>query len=433
MRFTRAGRLIGATLSAGILAGLGAVGFHYIADYLDDVIFAWVDNQRTMSRLPFVLIVPTVGLGLIGVFLQKFPQSRIGGVREVLEALQQHKGKVPLVRLLNVLMSGLVLAMGGSVGPEGPMVQLGAIVGSQCGRLFNVSRSQLETLVRAGAAAGISSAFRSPAGGVLLTLEIFGARFNRDLTAVAIAAGIGYLVRISILGDAYPFRPTVIPDSLPLFTMVVLIPLMGILAAVAGHFFIKMFDRRKDILPGAWPLWLRMSIGGAIVGAIGIWFPQVLSAGYATIRQGVVGDMGFQLFVMLLLLKMVATTITFGSGAVGGLFAPTLVIGAMFGGAFGYGVNAIAPWAAPQPSLFVLLGMVVMFGSIVKGYWSGLLMIADMSGCYHQLLLPGVIAGGISYLISWELHDKSIFGLTLDPAGSALESAEREMVAAGHR
>ncbi len=259
----------------------------------------------------------------------------------------------------------------------------------------------------------------------MLTLEIFGARFMRDVTAVAIAAGIGYLVRTSILGDAYPFRPTVELVPLPPFTLLVLVPLMGVLAAVTGHFFIWMFSQRTKVLPAAWPLWLRVTAGGAMVGAIGIWFPQVLSAGYSTIRQGITGEFGFEMFLVLLLLKMLATWITFGSGAVGGLFAPTLVIGALFGGAFGYGMKAIVPWAIPQPALFVLLGMVVMFGSIVKGYWSGLLMIADMSGSYHQLLLPGVIAGGISYLISWELHDKSIFGMSLEPAGKAEEAAER--------
>jgi CIC family chloride channel protein len=430
MRITNASRLIGATLSAGILAGVGAVGFHYLADYLDDVLFTWVDAQKAISRLPFVLIVPTVGLFLIGLFLQKFPASRIGGVREVLESLQHHEGRVPPVRILNVIMSGLVLAVGGSVGPEGPMVEFGALVGSQCGQFFRVTKRQLETLVRAGASAGISAVFRSPAGGVLLTLEIFGARFNRDLTAVAIAAGIGYLVRTSLLGDAYPFRPNVTLDALPAFTMLVVIPVMGALAAFAGHFFISMFNRWKTVFPSQWPLWFRVTLGGAMVGAIGIWFPQVLSSGYSTIRQGVSGEIGFELFVILLLLKMLATSITFGSGAVGGLFAPTLVIGALFGGAFGYGVHSIMPAAIPQPALLVLLGMIVMFGSIVKGYWSGLLMIADLSGCYHQLLLPGVIAGGISYLMSWELHDQSIFGLTVDPSAPAVQSEEKSALTA---
>ena len=98
--------------------------------------------------------------------------------------------------------------------------------------------------------------------------------------------------------------------------------------------------------------------------------------------------------------------------------SPTLLIGALYGGAFGYGVHSFAPALVPQPELFVLLGMVVMFGSIVKGYWSGLLMVADLSGCYHQLLLPGVIAGGISYFASWEILDRSIFGLSIDPSSS---------------
>src|SRR6185437_12183615 len=129
---------------------------------------------------------------------------------------------------------------------------------------------------------------------------------------------------------------------------------------------------------------------------------------------------GFTLLLLLLLMKMFATSVTFGSGAVGGLFAPTLVIGALFGGAFGFGFRALMPWAIPQPELFVLLGM------IVKGYWSGLLMIADMSGCYHQLLLPGVIAGGISYMLSWQLDDKSIFELTQEPARRLGERLEKE-------
>jgi hypothetical protein len=115
MRISGASRLIGATISAGVLAGLGAVGFHYLADYIDDVVFTWVDAQKAISRLPFVLIVPTAGLFLIGLFLQKFPSSRIGGVREVLESLQHHEGRVPMVRLLNVIVSGLVLAVGPNV------------------------------------------------------------------------------------------------------------------------------------------------------------------------------------------------------------------------------------------------------------------------------------------------------------------------------
>jgi len=194
---------------------------------------------------------------------------------------------------------------------------------------------------------------------------------------------------------------------------------MGLVAAPTGHLFIRLFERFKTVFPRRWPLAANVALGGLLVGAIGFVFPQVLSAGYPVI-EGIIRDgMPFQLLVILLLLKMLATSITFGSGAVGGLFAPTLVMGALYGGAFGYGLHAVAPGLVPQPELFVLLGMVVMFGSIVKGYWSGLLMVADLSGCYHQLLLPGVIAGGIAFFTSWEMHDRSIFGLAIDPAESS--------------
>ena len=200
------------------------------------------------------------------------------------------------------------------------MVQWGAMVGSQTGRFCRVTKAQLQTLARAGAAAGISAVFRSPAGSVLLTLEIFGAGFDRDLPAIAIASGIGYLVRITILGDAYPFRPlqTLVPLSIA--TTVIVLPLMGVIAAYTGHLFIMLFERRDKVLPARWPLWFRVTLGGAMVGFIAIWFPQILSAGYPTIRLGIDGHYGFWIFVVLLLLKMLATTITFGSGAVGGTF-----------------------------------------------------------------------------------------------------------------
>jgi len=410
-----------AAVATGVLAGLGAIGFHHVADTFGEFLFAWAESHSPMGRLPVVLMIPAIGLGLIGVVLQWAPEGRLGGVKEVFEALQCSRGVIPFRRMLNVILSGLVLAFGGSVGPEGPMVQMGALIGSLMGRRAGVPIERLETIVRAGAAAGIAAAFRSPAGGVLLVLEIFGARFNRGLAAIGAAASIGYLIRTNIVGDAYPFRPSVALRELPAIGLFLTAPLMGVLAAVAGHFFISMFNRCKTMPPTRWPLAARTALGGLMVGIIAVWFPQVLSAGYPVIQDGLQGRLSLELFLALLGLKMLATSITFGSGAVGGLFAPTLVIGAMFGGAFGYSFHYLMPAAAPQPELFVLLGMIVMFGSIVKGYWSGLLLVADMSGCYHQLLLPGMIAGGISFLIGWELREQSIFGLPIDPASGGPE------------
>jgi CIC family chloride channel protein len=414
-------RIVGATILAGGLAGLGAIGFHYLADSLGELLLGWGNEKTAVTHLPYIILVPAIGLFLIGWFLQLVPEARIGGVREVLDSLTLYGGRIRWIRLLNVVASALVLAVGGSVGPEGPMVQLGALVGSQSARSFGLTGDAMRTMVRAGAAAGIAAAFRSPAGGVLLTLEIFGAKLDRDLTAIATAAGIGYLLRTSLLGDAYPFRPTGVMDPLPTITLFTVVPVMGLLAAPAGHFFIRMFEFLPRLFPQSLPLWLRVTLGGIAVGILGIWMPQIMSSGYSTIIAGIAGKIGVTLFVMLLFFKMFATSITFGSGAVGGLFAPTLVIGSLFGGAIGYGLHAIMPQAVPQPELFVLLGMIVMFGSIIKGYLSGLFMIADMSGCYHQLLLPGVIAGGLSYLVSWELYDRSIFGLKLDAAAVPAE------------
>jgi chloride channel protein, CIC family len=409
-------RFASAAILTGLLAGLGAIMFHAVANTIGESLILWAENRSWRERLPVLLIVPTVGLLLVGIVLQRVPESRRGGVREVIEAIDHHAGLVPVRRLLNVLLSGLVLACGGSVGPEGPMVQLGAVAGSRVGRTFGLSPDNLRTIVRAGVAAGIAAAFRSPAGGVLLTLETFGTRFDKELPPIAIAAVVGYVTRTALLGDAHPLQPDGTMQPLSLTALLLVMPVMGLVAAPTGHLFIRMFERFATLFPKRWPLAVNVAFGGALVGAIGVFFPQVLSAGYPVIDHVLRDGMPVQLLLILLLLKMLATSITFGSGAVGGLFAPTFVMGALYGGVFGYGLHAIAPALAPQPELFVLLGMVVMFGSIIKGYLSGLLMVADMSGCYHQLLLPGVIAGGISFLSSWAMHDRSIFGLAINPA-----------------
>jgi CIC family chloride channel protein len=429
-RLPRYARLAGAAILTGLLAGVGAITFHAVANAIGESLILWAERSSWQERLPVLLIVPTVGLLLVGIVLQYVPDSRRGGVREVIESIDQHEGVVPVRRLLNVLLSGLVLAFGGSVGPEGPMVQLGAVAGSGVGRAFRLSPETLRMFVRAGAAAGIAAAFRSPAGGVLLTVEMFGTRFDKELPAIAIAAVAGYVTRTALLGDAYPFQPPETLQPLSLTALLLVVPIMGLVAAPAGYLFIRLFERFGTLFPRRWPLAVNVAFGGALVGAIGVWFPQVMSAGYPVIDHVLRDGMPVPLLLILLLLKMLATSITFGSGAVGGLFAPTLVIGALYGGIFGYGLHAIAPGLAPQPALFVLLGMVVMFGSIIKGYWSGLLMVADMSGCYHQLLLPGVVAGGISFLSSWEMHDRSIFGLAINPAAKPTP-AERVALAGG--
>jgi len=334
-------------------------------------------------------------------------------VREVSESINHHGGVIRIQGIVNIILSGLTLAFGGSVGPEGPMVQMGALIGSQVGQRLIPRPESLRVMVRAGAAAGIAAAFRSPAGGILLALEVFGARLDTELPAIGIAAVIGYLTRTAILGKEFPFALAYRPDPITTTATLFIAPLMGLLAAPTGHFFIRLLARLRTAFPQRWPLSVRVGLGGFLVGAIGIFYPQVMSAGYAVVVSALRGGIDVKLFVILLFLKILATCITFGSGAVGGLFAPTLFIGAMFGGAFGFGFHALFPSVVPQPEIFVLLGMVVMFGSIIKGYWSGLLLVADMSGCYHMILLPGIIAGGISFLLSWKLYNKSVFDLPL--------------------
>src|SRR5437868_441025 len=157
-RVLGSGRLIVVTIVIGVLAGIGATGFHFLADAFGEWLFAWAESMTASSRLPFVLLVPTIGLGLVGLVLQYYPPGRLGGVREVYDSIEQHAGVIPFERIWNVILSALVLAFGGSVGPEGPMVQMGALVGSLVGQSARLPDSNLPTAVRAGAAAGIAAA-----------------------------------------------------------------------------------------------------------------------------------------------------------------------------------------------------------------------------------------------------------------------------------
>jgi H+/Cl- antiporter ClcA len=152
-----------ATVATGLSAGIGSVAFHYLAD--GDWLATWSAPHSALARLPIVLVIPTLGLLLIGLVLQFIPESRIGGVKEVLEALQHAHAVIPVRRMLNVILSGLVLALGGSVGPEGPMIQMGALLGSQIGQRHRCVRQHLPLMVRAGEPQGLPQlSVRRPAG-----------------------------------------------------------------------------------------------------------------------------------------------------------------------------------------------------------------------------------------------------------------------------
>src|SRR5215475_6315726 len=289
-------------LLIGTLAGVAGIGFHFLADGFGALLFGWIKTNQAPISLLLAILVPTIGLCLVGLILQKVPSSTLGGVREVSEALDNHGAVIPFSRGLNVILSGLVLAFGGSVGPEGPMVQMGALIGSKVGQRFVVRTESLKTMVRAGAAAGIAGAFRSPGGGILLAVELFGARFNGDLPVIGIAAVVGYLTQTAILGREHPFGLPYDPQPLTLTGLLVIAPLMGLVAAPTGHLFIQMLAFAKQQFPKRWPLSIRVAVGGFLVGCIGIFYPHVMSTGYDVVVAGLGGRMNFEHCIVLLLL-----------------------------------------------------------------------------------------------------------------------------------
>jgi CIC family chloride channel protein len=401
----------------GVLGGLGAVAFRLLIVAVNRA--AWHEGPVTLGHLaalPFwwKIVAPAVGGAICGFIIYWFAREAKGhGVPEVMEAVALRGGRIrPRVVLAKMLASGLSIGTGGSVGREGPIVQIGSAIGSTFGQWLKIDQRRQRTLVGCGAAAGIAATFNAPVAGALFALEIILGDFGvAQFSPIVISSVAATVVSRHFLGNSPAF---VVPEySLVHWTELFAYAGLGILAGLAALAFIRSlyatedaFDRLRAPLP------LKSMVGGAIIGLIGIQAPHIFGVGYEAITDALHGNLVWQFMLILVLVKIVAVSVTIGSGGSGGIFAPSLFVGAMLGGAVGTVVHLWWPTSAAGTGAYALVGMGAVVAGATHAPITAILIIFEMTGDY-KIILPLMISCIIATLLATRMQRASIYTLKL--------------------
>jgi CIC family chloride channel protein len=405
----------------GTAGGFGAVGFRYLINFFQTL--AYGSSRELLdiiTQTPWYLrlLIPTVGGLIIGPLVYFWAREAKGhGVPEVMEAVALKSGLIrKRLVLIKTLVSAVCIGTGGSVGREGPIVQIGSAIGSAIGQLLKVSASRMRTLVGCGAAAGIAATFNAPIAGSMFALEIVLGDFGlATFSPIVIASVVATAISRAFLGDTPAF--IVPPYELVSVWEFPLYVILGLFCAVVGITFTRVLYRFEDFSKELkLPEYLKAALGGLILGALGLLFPQVLGVGYGAIDQALIQAYVWWLLFLLIGVKILATSITIGSGGSGGIFAPSLFLGAMAGGFFGNIVHQLLPAVTASPGAYAIVGMGAVVSATTHGPLSAMLIIFEMTGGY-KIILPLMITCIISSVVAGQLLKESIYTMKLARRG----------------
>ncbi len=378
--------------------------------------------------IPRVFIAPALAGLLIAVLVGKFfPRVRGSGVNQTKGALYIYDGYIGIRTTFGKFLTGaLAIGSGQSLGPEDPSLQIGAGIASLIGRRLRLSRERLRLIAPVGAAAGLAAAFNAPITAVLFVVEEVIGRWTAGiLGAVVLSAISSTVVERWFLGPEPLFR---VPDyRLEYPGELIAYAALGVLGGVASVVFVKSIAALRPWLrrQPPWTQYLQPGAAGLLIGLIGIRFPQVMGAGYSSIDQAMNARFGWQILGILAGLKILTTVLSFTSGTPGGLFAPTLFIGAMLGGAVGGVEQAFFPQLSIPVGAYALIGMGVLFAGILRAPMTSIFMTLEVSGNY-SIILPVIVANTIAYLISRTFQRVPIFDLLSRQDGLDLPLLEEE-------
>ncbi|TWP36063.1 prolipoprotein diacylglyceryl transferase [Leekyejoonella antrihumi] len=434
LRGSRLGLLCAAAL-VGVGAGFGAVAFRYLI-----FAFTWLATGRTnfgqqgrvdSSHLPwlgpaFFVLVPVVGGLLYGPLIYRFAREARGhGVPEVMIAVAENGGRIrPQVSGVKAVASALCIGVGGSVGREGPIVQIGSALASSLGQWVRMPENRLRVLVACGAAGGISATFNAPITGVLFGVELILREFSIDaIFTVMLSAMLADVISRVFFGSAafltgFP-HDLVIGHSYDY----VLVAGLAVIAALLGLAFTKVLYATEDLCDRTWgqrPEWARPAVGGILLGLLLLAVPQLYGVGYPVMFHAAAGNYALWFLVVLALGKMLACSVTIGIGGSGGVFAPSLFIGATAGMAFGDVAGHLFGPAAGSPVIYAIVGMAAVFAAAARGPLTALASVVEMTGDF-TLTLPVMLAAAISTTISRALSHGTIYTTKLIRRGTDID------------
>ncbi|MDH4222638.1 MAG: chloride channel protein, partial [candidate division Zixibacteria bacterium] len=418
--------LIILSVVVGVGGGFGALLFRWLIGFFHTLFFDYgtlLFFQITTHPEILIPLIPMLGGLLVAPITYRLAKEARGhGVPEVMLAVAL-KGAIirPFIALAKSIASSICIGSGGSAGREGPIVQIGSALGSTIGQIFKMSEERMKILVGCGAAAGISATFNAPIAGVLFALEIILGDFSiHAFSPVILSSVIATVISRAFVGN-YPAFIVPRYDLVSIWEMPMYVGL-GLLAGVFSVLFMKVLYKSEDIFE-AWGInnYLKPAIGGLIIGVIGIFYPQIFGVGYEAITSALHEGMLIWVLFVLIFMKIIATSLTLGSGGSGGIFAPSLFIGAMLGGFFGNLVHLAFPQVTATPGAYALVGMSAVVAGTTHAPITAMLILFEMTGDY-RIILPVMLASVLSTLLSHWLSRESIYTMKLVRRGINLRA-----------
>jgi chloride channel protein, CIC family len=435
----RAGRggMFVLALVVGAGSGLGAVAFRYLVYF-----FTWLATGQDefgqagyvgSSHLPwlglgFFVVIPAIGGLLYGPLIYRFAREARGhGVPEVMIAVADNGGRIrPQVALVKALASALCIGSGGSVGREGPIVQIGSALASGIGQWVRMPENRLRIMVACGAAGGISATFNAPITGVFFGLEIILRGFAADaVVTVMLSAVVADVIAIPFLGDR-PFLSG-FPAGLVLHDPrgYLLVAVLAVIAALMGLTFKTVLYQVEDRCDAIWkgrPEWARPAVLGLVFGLLLLALPQMYGVGYPVMFKATAGQYALWFLIVLAFGKILATSLTMGVGGSGGIFAPSLFIGVTTGYAYGDIADHLFGAGAGPPALYAVIAMGAVFAAAARAPLTSLASVVEMTGDF-SLTLPVMLGVAISTAVSRALSYGTIYTAKLLRRGRDIDRA----------
>ena len=433
----------------GLTVGAVCALFRFLIRLSHDFFFRAGENQSLLHAgsmtSPWSLVIrallPAIGGLIVGFTIYRLLNLRGGhGVPNVMKAVATGNVNLSPSMMIKSWSSIITITSGGSTGQEGPSIEIGSVFGSLVGQKGQVSKDLVGTLIGCGAAGGIAAVFNAPIGGVFLALELILRDFAvRTFAPVVLAAVVSSVTSQALL----PKSAALIPVKDELFDAISMSPIQilaftleGLLCGLASALFVYTLFKTHDLFSRIKiPHWIKPAVGGLGVGIVGLFFPDVIGEGYAFVNESILGPASFPgdavslsvpfIFLTIGLVKIIAISLTLGSGGTGGTFAPAMVVGACVGAGFGAFANQIAPGSMPPIPVFAMVGMAGCVGSALHLPIAAVLIIYEVSGGNYRLVLPLMICCAISTVLVHSMLHGSIYTMTLIREGFDVEEQLR--------
>ncbi len=409
----------------GIFSGLAVVCFRFAIGWCRLYLLG---SGAVLSPTRLLLAPTLAGLVIAVLVIHVFPRARGSGVNQTKAALYIYNGYIPIRTAIGkFITAALAIGSGHSLGPEDPSLQIGACLASVLGRQMRLSRDRMRLIAPVGAAAGLAAAFNAPISAVLFVIEEVIGRWTAGiLGSVVLSAVSSVVVMRWFLGSESLFRIPAVQLERP--SELIAYAILGVVGGLASVLFsagIATLRPRFKALP-RWTQYLQPPVAGLLIGVMAVLgAPQVMGAGYEAMDEAMHGRFTWQFLAMLAVLKIVATLLSFVSGTPGGMFAPTLFIGAMLGAAVGGAEHVVLPHLSGSPGTYALVGMGVLFAGFLRAPMTSVFMVLEVSGNY-SIILPVIVANTIAYLISRGLQPIAIFDTLTRQDGLELPSMEEQ-------